>query len=161
LKEKKTPMNAKLSGPLAAAGLVLSLAACSLNGGAALPAAPSTDGSSAAAAATLPGGTWRLVSLRETGQPEVAVARPDLFTAEFTAGGRIELRADCNRCAGSYTSGAASLSVTPMACTRAYCVATAPLDSTFTKLAGEATTWTAGDERLELASDSGILRFQR
>lgn len=154
-------MNAKLAAHLAAAGLMLGLAGCGLDGGTSLREAPSLGGSSPVAVASLPGGTWRLASLRETGQSEVAIARPDLFTVEFTAGGRIELRADCNRCTGSYTSGAGSLSVTPMACTRAYCVATAPLDGTFTMLAGDATTWTSSDRQLELAGGAGILRFQR
>ena len=154
-------MNARLSGPLAAAGLMLALAACSLNGSTALPGASSPGGSSSPSVVSLPGGTWRLVSLRETGQPEVAIGRSDLFTAEFTADGRIHLRADCNRCTGAYTSGAGSLGVTPMACTRAYCAATAPLDGTFTRLMGEATAWTTDNQTLELASGAGTLRFQR
>jgi heat shock protein HslJ len=153
-------MYARLSGPLAAAGLVLALAACGLSGGTSVPGAPSAAGSPASAV-HLPGGTWRLVSLRETGQPEVAIARPDLFTAEFTADGRVHLRADCNRCTGSYRSGAGSLGLTPMACTRAYCVATAPLDGTFTRLASEATAWTTDNRTLELSSGVGTLRFQR
>jgi heat shock protein HslJ len=154
-------MNARLSGPLAAAGLMLGLAGCSLGGGTAVPEVPSLGGSSPVAIASLPAGTWRLVALRETGQPEIAITRPDLFTAEFTADGRIHLRADCNRCTGSYTSGPGSLGVTPMACTRAYCAATAPLDDTFTKLVSGATSWTADSRTLELASGAGTLRFQR
>jgi heat shock protein HslJ len=154
-------MNARLSVHLAAAGLMLGLAGCSLNGGTSLPEAPSLGGSSPVAAASLPTGTWRLVSLREAGQPEFAVARPDLFTAEFSPDGRVTLRADCNRCMGGYTSGTRSLSVGPMACTRAYCGATAPLDDTFTKLVSGAQAWTADDRQLELASDAGTLRFQR
>jgi hypothetical protein len=49
-----------------------------------------------------------------------------------------------------------------MACTRAFCTATAPLDTTFASLVGSAQTWTSPDDQhLELASASGVLRFQR
>jgi heat shock protein HslJ len=152
-------MKASVSSSLAAAGLMLALTGCGLAGGVSLPEAPGT--ASAASASAVPGGTWRLVSLREAGQPEVAIARPDLFTAEFTAEGRLHLRADCNRCAGSYTAGDRTVSMSPMACTRAYCGGTAPLDDTFTRLAGAAATWSAGNDTLELASEAGILRFRR
>src|SRR5262245_32196208 len=154
-------MKSMLSGLLAAFGMSIGLAGCGASGAGSLPQAPSVDGSSPTALAGLPAGTWRLAAVREAGQPEVAVARPDLFTAEFVAGGQVHLRADCNRCVGSYTSDAATLHVGPMACTRAYCVATAPLDDTFTRLVSGARTWAGGDGRLELSSEAGTLRFQR
>jgi heat shock protein HslJ len=155
-------MTTKITMPLAAVSLMLALAGCSLSGGTPVPSAPSAGGSATAAAATIPTGTWRLVSLRETGQAEVAVSHPELFTAELTADGQVNLRADCNRCHGTYTAGDRRLSVGAMACTRAFCVATAPLDTTFAGLVGGAQTWTASDDQhLDLASDAGVLRFQR
>jgi heat shock protein HslJ len=99
--------------------------------------------------------------LRETGQTEVQ-APADAFTAEFTADGHVALRVDCNRCAGGYTAGATSLRVGPMACTRAYCNATAPLDSTYESLLSGAETWTSdGKSRLDVSSSAGVLHFQR
>ena len=46
-----------------------------------------------------------------------------------------------------------------MACTRAYC-ASAPLDSKFVALVGQATAWRSVDGGLELRSEAGVLRFQ-
>ena len=90
------------------------------------------------------------------------VADPGSFTAEFGADGRVALKADCNRCSSTYTAGSRNLKVGLMACTRAFCTATAPLDTTFTALVGSAQTWTSSDDQhLELASASGVLRFQR
>ena len=146
---------------LGAAGWIVGAAACGL-GGASLPGAPSAGPSDVPAATSLPSGTWRLVSLQEKGQAEVPIAQPERFTAEFAAGGRVHLRADCNRCAGSYNADGGRLSVGAMACTRAFCTETAPLDETFTVLVGRAQTWVAdGDRRLELSSDAGRLRFVR
>lgn len=136
------------------------LAACGLSDGSLLPLAPSAD--KPATATSLPAGTWRLVSLQESGQAEVPIAAPDQFTAEFTANGLARLRADCNRCVASYTADGPRLSVSPMACTRAYCASTAPLDDKFTSLVARAQAWAAPDARqLELSSDAGVLRFLR
>src|SRR5262249_23286517 len=141
---------------------LLVLAACGLSGAPSLPDRTAADASAGLTATSLPGGVWRLATLRPAGQTEVTIANPDLFTAEFTAQGRVSLRADCNRCAGGYRAGRTSLTVGPMACTRAYCVATAPLDSTFEALVSGAETWSAPDEQhLEVASAAGRLRFQR
>ena len=155
-------MKTKISAALAATTWMLGLAACGVTDGTSLPEAPSLGGSSTAVSASIPAGTWRLASLRETSHDEVRIADSEAFTAEFGADGRVALKADCNRCAGGYTAGSGSLKVGLMACTRAYCVATAPLDTTFTALVGSAQTWTSPDDQhLELASASGVLRFQR
>ena len=79
-------MRSRVCGFLAAAGLTLGLSGCGLNGSTSLPGSAGPAESSSAARAGLPGGTWRLAALREANQPEVAIARPDLFTVEFAAG---------------------------------------------------------------------------
>jgi heat shock protein HslJ len=155
-------MRTKISAALAATTWMLGLAACGVSDSTPLPEAPSLGGSSTALTVSIPAGTWRLVSLRETGHDEVRVADPGAFAVEFAADGRVQLQADCNRCGGTYTAGSRNLKVRPMACTRAFCAATAPLDTTFTSLVGSAQTWTSPDDQhLELASASGVLRFQR
>src|SRR5882672_10389091 len=155
-------MRTKMSGPLAASIWTLGLAACGVSDGTPLPEAPSLGGSSTAVSVSIPAGTWRLVSLRETGHDEVRIADPGAFTAEFGSDGRVQLQADCNRCGGTYSAGSRNLKVGPLACTRAFCTATAPLDTTFAALMGSAQTWSSADDRhLELASASGVLRFQR
>ena len=78
---------------------------------------------------------------------------------DFTADGRVSLRADCNRCSAAYEATTNSLAVGLMACTRAYC-ASAPLDTTFAALVGQATSWRVVDGGLELRSEAGVLRFQ-
>ena len=155
-------MRTKTSAALAATTWMLGLAACGVSDGTPLPEAPSLGGSSAAVSLSIPAGTWRLVSLREPGHDEVRVADPGAFTVEFAADGRVQVKADCNRCGGTYTAGSRTLQVGPLACTRAFCTATAPLDTTFAALVGSAQTWTSSDDQhLEVASTSGVLRFQR
>ena len=84
----------------------------------------------------------------------------DVGSAEFAANGRVSLRADCNRCSGGYIATTGALTVSPMACTRAYC-SSAPLDTTFTMLVGQATVWTASNGSLELRGESGVLRLRK
>ena len=147
------------SSGVAGAGLILALAGCGLSGPAALPGASSSG--AARASAALPSGTWRLASLRESGQAETLIPEPGRFTAEFGADGHVRLRADCNVCGAGYTAGDRVLNVGLLACTRAYCES-APLDMTYTSLMGRARTWSVSDDgRLDLASEAGVLRFQR
>jgi heat shock protein HslJ len=155
-------MRSKMTGTLSAALCLLGLTACGISDGAALPGAPTPGGAEPTVSSSIPGGTWRLVSIRGKGSDRVTVVDPEAFTAEFGSDGRVQLRADCNRCSASYTAGSRNLEVGLMACTRAFCTATAPTDTTFTSLVGSAQTWTVSDGGLlELASTSGALRFQR
>ena len=156
-------MRTKMPGTLAAAVWMLGLAACGVSDGTPLPEAPSLGGSSTAVSASIPAGTWRLVSLRETGHDEVRVVDPGSLSSVFGDDARVQLKADCNRCVAGYTARSdGSLTVGLLACTRAFCTATAPLDTTFTALVGSAQTWISPDDQhLELDSASGILRFQR
>jgi heat shock protein HslJ len=105
-------------------------------------------------------GDWQLVSVTEAGQAPVTVSGPERFTTTFGVDGRVSLRADCNRCSGSYAAGTGRLSVGPMACTRAYCPS-APLDTKFATLVQQATSWTAADGSLELRCNAGVLRLRR
>ena len=130
-------MRSKMTGPLSAAVCLLALAACGVSDGTSLPGAPTVGGSSTAVSNSIPGGTWRLVSIREKGNERVTVVDPQAFTAEFGSDGRVELRADCNRCSASYTAGSRNLQVGLMACTRAFCAATSPDDTTFTAARGQ------------------------
>ena len=161
MKIERVGTGTTLSRLLAVTGLVIVLGGCGLSDGPTLPGASLENGSKAAVAG-IPAGTWRLASLRQAGQAEVVIGQPGTFTAEFGADGRLSLVADCNRCGAGYSAGDGSLSVGLMACTRAFCTATAPLDTTYTGLVESARTWSvSGDGRLELASDAGTLRFQR
>jgi heat shock protein HslJ len=142
---------------------MLALASCGATNGTTLPEAPIPGGSSASVSANIPGGTWHLVSLRENGQAEVSIADPGTFTAVFGDDGRVQIKADCNRCVAGYTARSnGSLTVGLMACTRAFCTATTPTDTTFANLVAGAQAWSSPDDaHLELVAGTGVLRFQR
>jgi len=106
-----------------------------------------------------PIGRWQLTSLIESGQAPLSVAEPERFTVELTAEGRASLRADCNRCSAPYEAKGNRLTVGLMACTRAYCPS-APLDSKFVSLVGQANAWRSIEGGLELRSEAGVLRLR-
>lgn len=145
--------------------MVLGLAAC----GGEAPAAPTTlpasvaggDGTAGATAASALLGEWRLLSQRPAGASLQPVPAGTLFTAAFGADGRVSSVVDCNRCSGGYTADAETLAVSPMACTRAYCAASAGYDSTFEKLLASARRWKVQGNSLELTSDAGTMQFAR
>lgn len=66
-------------------------------------------------------GSWGLQSFHMTGVSMESVVEPGLYTAEFTAEGRLSARADCNRCSSSYSAEGTRLEIGALACTRAYC----------------------------------------
>ena len=145
--------------------LVLTAAATACGGSAerlvTSPADPAQAGGSATTQTPVDlVGSWQLVSATPTGSATIDAGEPGRFTAEFSADGRVSLRADCNRCSGGYSATTSALTVGPMACTRAYC-SSAPLDTTFAMLVSDATAWTVTNGRLELRGDSGVLRLRQ
>jgi heat shock protein HslJ len=143
-------------------GLAASVVAC---GGSALgPAAPSspsgTTGGDVVAQGVRPlVGTWTAVSVKAGGE-EVLVPEAVKLTAEFQADGRLNLVADCNRCMATYSATPDTLTVTPMACTRAYC-ASAPLDEHFAGLVSATVSWSATAHTLDLSCPTGSVHLQR
>lgn len=92
----------------------------------------------------------------------VPVPDPNRFTIEVGADGRLAVRADCNRCAGSYAQAGDVMRVAPaMACTRAFCSTTAPFDSEYERALSDATLVRSGSDSLEAVSGAGVLRFTR
>ena len=115
----------------------------------------------AAAPATSPsdvvGMTWHLQSLQRAGQ--LAVTPPaGAFFLRFAEEGRLDVRADCNGCGGTYTLNGDRLAVGPLACTRAFCPS-APFDTQFVQLAEAATSVERHQEALVLRSPAGMLRL--
>jgi heat shock protein HslJ len=155
----KTGMVSRVVG---LAGFVASLAAC---GGSALgPAGPTSPGGAMGGDVVAQGvqplvGTWRAVSVK-VGGAETVVPQSVTLTAQFAADGRLNLVADCNRCAAGYSAAPGTLSVTPMACTRAYC-SSAPLDEHFASLVSAATSWSATAHTLDLECSAGSVHLQR
>jgi heat shock protein HslJ len=140
-----------------ALALALSIAACARN-----VATPSstTGESSAAAAAIVPGGAWKLQSLTRPDSTTVTVDHPELFMLEFAEGdARIALRVDCNRAFGSYKTNGSTLTVGAVGMTRAYCGATAVLGDEYVSMLGGENLVTVTGASLVLSSSRGTLRF--
>ena len=114
-------------------------------------------GSSMTGPSDVVGVTWHLQTLQHAGM--VGVTPPaGSFFLRFTDESRMEVRADCNGCGGTYRLTGGLLSVSPLACTRAFCTS-APFDTEYVQLAEAATTVERIGDALILRSTAGMLRF--
>ena len=150
--------------------ITLSLAlttACSQASGPSAPSSPSDvgaggDGATRASAAVPLLGQWRLVSVQPTGGSALPVPAGTSFRAEFGSDGHLAAVADCNRCSTSYQATADTLTVGPaLACTRAYCPASAGFDDTYTTLLTTSSSWRVRGGTLELRGEAGSSTFSR
>jgi heat shock protein HslJ len=144
------------------AAVALLLAACCVPGCTESIASPSTATSqagSAPAELTITDTLWKLQSFQRSDSTPVAVPDSERFTLELRADGRMSVRADCNRCSGSYRVDGETLVLgTNAACTRAYC-ASAPFDQQYVEaISGAAVTRAAGNT-LKAVSPAGVLIF--
>ncbi len=108
------------------------------------------------------GVTWELAGLT-TPMEQRTIDTPDRYTVRFDSGGRLAVRADCNRGTGTYTvSSDRRLMVNPLALTRAMCPPGSMSDR-FAAQVSRATRYEvrSGDLYLTVAADSGTLRFRR
>jgi heat shock protein HslJ len=132
--------------------LILSVAACVQN---------VSGPSNIQDASALVAGAWRLQSLARPDSTVITVSDPSRFTLEFLeSGSRLALRADCNTGNGTYSESGRTLTVGPLAMTRAFC-STAPFDDEYVRVLGGESLFTATAGSLELSSSRGILRFGR
>ena len=106
------------------------------------------------------GVTWRLQSL-ERADASVVTSPAGNFTLRFAEESRLEVRADCNTCGGSYRLAGPILSVSPLACTRAFCVTTAPFDTEYVTVLDAATSVEQSGGTLLVCGPAGVLRFSR
>jgi heat shock protein HslJ len=106
-------------------------------------------------------GEWRLQSVQQADHSTTPVAEGARFTIRFEADGRLAVRADCNACGGTYQLEEGSLTTGPLACTRAFCVNTAPLDTVFVTVLDGRSTVRVGSDRLTVSSERGTLIFVR
>lgn len=85
---------------------------------------------------------------------------PDRYTLEFLPGGRMNVRADCNRGNASYVRNANSIAFGPIALTRMMCPA-GSRDTEFLKGLGNASglLFRGNDLVLTFKVDSGSMRF--
>jgi heat shock protein HslJ len=126
-----------------------------------LAAVGGCGGSSGTAANEFPLRTdtkWQLESFQPKVGPIIPVSDPTLYTVRFGGGGRVEIRADCNQCSGTYQISGASLSIGPLACTLAAC----PLPSLgpkFTDALTRVSSYIQTQGELILVYDDGTLRL--
>jgi heat shock protein HslJ len=65
--------------------------------------------------------TWKLESIERVGSATITIPNPEQYTLRLEDDGQVQIHADCNSCSGRYTLTGSSLSISPMACTRAFC----------------------------------------
>ena len=107
------------------------------------------------------GGSWTLVAQQPAGEQAIAPPRGSNFAFQIVEG-RAAVTADCNRCNGLASVSNASVTFGPaLACTRAYCVTSAPFDTTFMRLLAEESRASIDGNTLTLRSERGTLRFKK
>ena len=104
--------------------------------------------------------TWKLESLAYADGTSTTIADPDAFTALFASDERLHAQADCNVCNGSYGTVDSSISISPLGCTRAYCLS-APLDTDYISALQAATSIEGVDGKLLLRAPDVTLTFRR
>lgn len=106
--------------------------------------------------------TWRWISLT-TPEETLTIAEPERYILRFLDGGRVALRADCNRGAGSVVfPEPGAIRFGALAITRAMCP-TGSLGDRFAREVERAGRWAIqrGGLHLELSGNAGVLRFTR
>jgi heat shock protein HslJ len=104
-----------------------------------------------------PEGSWELQAFQIASGPGQMV-EPGLYTADFTAAGRVSARADCNRCSASYSAAGTKLEIGALACTRVYCGDGSLFDDYVTALDG-ATSFERSSADLVIRHPRATLRF--
>jgi para-nitrobenzyl esterase len=111
--------------------------------------------------AMLPGTRWRLVRIQSMDDTEAVPDDRSKYTLELGIGGALAGRADCNRMTGRWTASGESISLGPLAITRAMCPPGSLADRYVRSLA-DAVTWMVVDGQLTIAMkvDAGVLHFE-
>jgi len=113
----------------------------------------------AASSSDLTSRPWHWQRTEVDGRTIVAAA-PDRYTLTFEGGGRVLVRADCNRGSGSYEVNGASMKLGAAALTRMACPA-GTQDNDFVQPLARVTGYQIADGELVLAlGGSGSMRFK-
>lgn len=110
--------------------------------------------------ATLEGTRWQWRS-GIVGREVITVEQPVRYTLEFQADHRLAIRADCNSGMGAWRAELDTMTIGPLALTRAACAA-GSLSRTFTGALETVRVWFVRDGALflELPEARGTLRFE-
>jgi len=106
------------------------------------------------------GGTWQLRSIHENGSDPISVAAPSRYTLQFQGDRHIAVRNDCNSCGASYTLSGSSLTLSQMACTRAFCGDTS-LDQSYSRALEGATMVSVNGSEMAVTGNGVTLTFAR
>ncbi len=110
---------------------------------------------------TITGVVWQWNRTRYHDDRTVMSAAPDRYTVSFQAGGRVNIRADCNRGAGPYEFNGEAIKLGPFATTKMLC-SQDTTDRDFLRDLGTVTRivpgYTAGQLRLVLGA-GGVMAF--
>jgi len=104
-------------------------------------------------------GTWSLVQVTG-GTLSLTEPRASSRFVLTLAGDRALLKADCNTCAGDFRLDNDVISLSLLACTRAFCPS-APLDTQVTQAVSGSHTVRLDASRLQFTSARGEIRFER
>jgi heat shock protein HslJ len=125
-----------------------------------IPTSPSPGAGSPALTDQELAGTWNLLSIQPTGQPDQPTPPGARYTLSFVDG-RLSTRVDCNVCSGGFALSGQTLTAGPaLACTRAACP-TMAFENAYTGLLSGESTITLSGSTLVLSSSRGVLRFAR
>ena len=103
--------------------------------------------------------TWQWERAKLEGR-DVSAAAPDRYTLKFEGGGRVLLRADCNRGSGSYEVNAAAMKLSPVALTKMACPSGSQ-DAEFVQALSRVTSYAINDKELVLTlSGCGSMVFR-
>jgi heat shock protein HslJ len=101
---------------------------------------------------------WQRTQLAD-GRTVVAAA-PDRYTLKFEGGGRVLVRADCNRGSGAYEVNGNAMKMSPTALTRMGCPA-GTQDTEFVQPLARVTSYAIADGELVLTlGDGGTMRLK-
>ena len=112
------------------------------------------------AASEIVGPVWQWQRTQLGSAPPVVAAAPERYTLSFQPGGRLNVRADCNRGGGSYDVNGTQMSIGAIALTRMGCPAGSQ-DAEFLRTLAQVTSYAVvrGDLVLTL-SDGASMRFR-
>ncbi|HQR09774.1 MAG TPA: META domain-containing protein [Casimicrobiaceae bacterium] len=108
----------------------------------------------------LVGPEWQWQRTHLGAAPQVVAASPGRYTLAFQAGGRVNVRADCNSGSGSYEVNGTQMKFGAIALTRMMCPQGSQ-DGEFLRSLAQVTGYTiAGGELLLTLADGATMRFR-
>jgi heat shock protein HslJ len=103
--------------------------------------------------------TWKLESIERVGSPAISIPNPEQYTLRLEENGQASLRADCNTCNGRYSLDGSSISLSALACTRAFC-SLASFDGNYTAALESVRSVNVSGNTLTITGPGLTLRFR-